>query len=98
MYSLFIRTLKVYDVGVMETFYYSRMESPAGPLLIAMSDKGLVALEFDRGQDLRKKKAVEWVESEERTARVRRELEEYFAGQRKEFTFPLDLRGTDFQK
>jgi len=82
----------------METFSYSRMESPAGPLLIAMSDKGLVALEFDRGQDLRKKKALQWVESEERTAQVRRELEEYFAGKRKEFTFALDLRGTDFQK
>jgi methylated-DNA-[protein]-cysteine S-methyltransferase len=25
------------------------------------------------------------------------ELEEYFAGQRRAFTFPLDLRGTDFQ-
>ena len=25
------------------------------------------------------------------------ELEEYFAGTRREFTFPLDLRGTDFQ-
>ena len=82
----------------METLYCSRMESPAGPLLIAMSDKGLVALEFDRGQDLRKKKAVQWVESDERTAQVRRELQEYFAGKRKEFTFPLDLRGTDFQK
>ncbi len=26
-----------------------------------------------------------------------RELEEYFAGKRREFSFPLDLRGTDFQ-
>lgn len=26
-----------------------------------------------------------------------KELEEYFAGKRREFTFPLDLRGTDFQ-
>lgn len=25
------------------------------------------------------------------------QLAEYFAGQRREFTFPLDLRGTDFQ-
>jgi len=25
------------------------------------------------------------------------ELEEYFAGSRRQFTFPLDLRGTDFQ-
>jgi len=38
------------------------------------------------------------VESEERTAQVRHELDEYFAGTRKEFTFALDLRGTDFQK
>jgi O-6-methylguanine DNA methyltransferase len=82
----------------METLYYSRMGSPAGPLLIAMSDKGLVALEFDRGQDLRKKKSIQWMESEERTAQVRREMQEYFAGTRKEFTFPLDLRGTEFQK
>jgi O-6-methylguanine DNA methyltransferase len=26
------------------------------------------------------------------------ELEEYFAGRRREFSFALDLRGTDFQK
>jgi O-6-methylguanine DNA methyltransferase len=26
-----------------------------------------------------------------------RELEEYFAGKRREFSFPLDLRGTNFQ-
>ncbi len=25
------------------------------------------------------------------------QLEEYFAGDRRDFTFPLDLRGTDFQ-
>jgi O-6-methylguanine DNA methyltransferase len=86
-------------ITAMETFYYSRMESSAGPLLIVTSEKGLVALEFDRGQDLRKKKkAVQWVESAGRTAQVRRELEEYFAGKRRKFTFSLDLRGTEFQK
>jgi methylated-DNA-[protein]-cysteine S-methyltransferase len=26
-----------------------------------------------------------------------RELDEYFAGQRRQFSFPLDLRGTNFQ-
>jgi len=30
-------------------------------------------------------------------ARYVSELKEYFAGKRREFTFPLDLRGTDFQ-
>ena len=30
--------------------------------------------------------------------RAERELTEYFAGTRKEFSLPLDLRGTDFQR
>jgi O-6-methylguanine DNA methyltransferase len=38
------------------------------------------------------------VESPEKTRRYAREMEEYFAGKRREFSFPLDLRGTDFQK
>ena len=29
--------------------------------------------------------------------RYQAQLEEYFSGARREFTFPLDLRGTDFQ-
>jgi methylated-DNA-[protein]-cysteine S-methyltransferase len=30
--------------------------------------------------------------------RTRRELDEYFAGERRTFSLPIDLRGTDFQK
>ena len=33
-----------------------------------------------------------------RTADTRTQLEEYFAGTRKNFTMPLDLRGTEFRK
>ncbi len=83
----------------METLYYSRMSSPAGPLLIGVSETALVALEFDRG--LPKTIAgqtVQWQESESRTRPVRQQLEEYFAGKRREFDLTLDLRGTDFQK
>jgi hypothetical protein len=56
----------------METLYYSRMSSPAGPLLIAVSETALVALAFDRG--LPKKvggQPVAWEESEARTRDVR---------------------------
>jgi O-6-methylguanine DNA methyltransferase len=81
----------------METLYYSRMESDIGPLNVAVSNKGLVALEFDRGQFPPKNKNVIWEESRKKTEPFTRELEEYFAGKRREFTFPLDLRGTDFQ-
>ena len=83
----------------METLYYLRMSSPAGPLLIGVSDAALVVLEFDRG--LPKKitgQAVEWQESEQRTRPVREQLAQYFAGQLRDFDLALDLRGTDFQK
>ena len=76
-----------------EAIHYSRIDSPVGPLLLAISERGLVALEFDRG-----KVAAGWVESPERTAPYARQLEEYFAGRRRRFDLPLDLRGTDFQK
>lgn len=82
---------------LMERIYFSRLDSPAGPLLLGISDKGLVLLEFDRGVFPPRKPKAEWVESSEATRPYVRELEEYFAGQRREFTFPLDLRGTEFQ-
>ena len=82
----------------METLYYSRMDSPVGPLNVAASAKGLVALEFDRGHYPPKdRRNVTWKESPERTKPFIRELHEYFAGQRREFSFCLDLRGTPFQ-
>jgi methylated-DNA-[protein]-cysteine S-methyltransferase len=84
---------------MMETLYYSRMSSPAGPLLIGVSETALVALEFDRG--LVKKIAghpVAWEESEARTRSVRQQLQEYFSSKRRDFHLALDLRGTDFQK
>ena len=79
----------------METFYYSRMNSPVGPLLIVASDRGLVRLEFDRDPA---KIPANGVNSDEKTAPYRWQVEEYFRGERQRFDFPLDLRGTDFQK
>ena len=76
-----------------ETIYYSRIDSPVGPLLLAVCERGLVALEFGR-----RSIAAGWVESAEKTAPYVRQLEEYFWGRRRRFELPLDLRGTDFQK
>jgi epoxyqueuosine reductase len=93
----------------METLYYEVFTSPVGPLFLAASPRGLVALEFDKrmpGQqsirpnprDLRvESKELSFEESASRLRTYTRELEEYFAGSRREFTFPLDLRGTEFQ-
>jgi len=83
----------------METLLYSRMNSPVGPLLLGMSDSALVVLAFDSGLPVKLAgRTVAWRESRDETKAVRSELREYFAGKRRDFTIPLDLRGTDFQK
>jgi O-6-methylguanine DNA methyltransferase len=93
----------------MEILRYTMQRSPVGPLFLAASDKGLVALEFDArlpGQqtirpnprDLREEnKSVRFENSESALRDYVRELDEYFAGRRREFSFPLDMRGTEFQ-
>jgi O-6-methylguanine DNA methyltransferase len=79
--------------------YFSSYDSPIGHLLLAASDKGLCELSFD--YDRKRLKAAKdksgWIESDQKLAAVRRELDEYFAGKRRDFTVTLDLHGTDFQ-
>ncbi|MGA7216909.1 MAG: methylated-DNA--[protein]-cysteine S-methyltransferase [Candidatus Sulfotelmatobacter sp.] len=93
----------------METLYVTKMDSPIGPLFLAACDRGLVALEFEArlpGQqsirpspgNLREERnRLKFEESAQFMLPYINELEEYFAGRRREFSFPLDLRGTDFQ-
>jgi len=92
-----------------EMLHTTTMMSAIGPLFLAASSHGLVALEFDArlpGQqsirlnprDLRdEKNGLTFDESACAMKPYLTELEEYFAGKRREFSFPLDLRGTDFQ-
>jgi len=98
----------------METLQSAVFLSPVGPLFLAASVRGLVALEFDARQpgqqtirpnprDLRaengrsEKDGFVFEPSARALQPYVRELEEYFAGQRRQFSFALDLRGTDFQ-
>lgn len=107
----------------METLFTLNVDSPVGPLFLAASVRGLVALEFDArlpgqqsirpsprdlleesireenlpGKNGEKKKRVVFEPSALELQPYARELAEYFAGRRRRFTFPLDLRGTDFQ-
>jgi len=93
----------------MEVLYSTTFASPIGPLFLAGSKQGLVALEFDArlpGQqtirpnprDLRSEsKAVRFDDAPSQLSACIEQLQEYFAGDRREFTFPLDLRGTEFQ-
>lgn len=85
------------------------MPSPIGSLFLAASEKGLVALEFDfkpvgkgslrRGlrQSGGDNDQIVWQESSDLMRSYCKEMEEYFAGKRRQFDFALDLQGTDFQ-
>jgi O-6-methylguanine DNA methyltransferase len=93
----------------MEILHSTTFTSPIGPLFLATSDRGLVAIEFDArlpGQqsirpnprDLRaERNGHKFEESAVTMQTYVQQMTEYFAGKRREFTFPLDLRGTNFQ-
>lgn len=81
----------------METLFCFRSSSPVGPLFLAASDKGLVRLEFQARMMKLDSHTAELRESGPALAPYLSQLDEYFSGERREFSFPLDLRGTDFQ-
>ncbi|HXB20839.1 MAG TPA: methylated-DNA--[protein]-cysteine S-methyltransferase [Candidatus Solibacter sp.] len=78
--------------------YYSRMESPAGRLLLAATDQGLRFLIFDKSQMPKKCKDEVWIESQEKLRPYQEQLQAYFRGELREFTCKLELIGTEFQK
>jgi methylated-DNA-[protein]-cysteine S-methyltransferase len=72
--------------------------SPMGPLWVAVSDLGIVAIEWDMSQEdftrrVQKRFHTKVVYDEARTSESQRQLSEYLAGKRREFNLPLDLSG-----
>jgi methylated-DNA-[protein]-cysteine S-methyltransferase len=78
------------------TRYFSRVESPVGPLTATVDDEGrLVRLAF---ADERAAPPPGAVEDPARCAAVVAQLREYLAGARREFDLPLAPPGTPFQR
>lgn len=79
------------DVG------YTTVGSPLGPLLLAATPKGLVRVAYavedhDRVLDtLAQRLSPRLLRAPKRLSEAARELDEYFAGQRRSFDLPLDL-------
>jgi AraC family transcriptional regulator of adaptative response/methylated-DNA-[protein]-cysteine methyltransferase len=82
------------------------LDSPVGALLAGVSDGGVCLLEFTDQRMLaqnfaamRRHFGCPIVPGGHRLlSDLRRELRDYFAGRRRDFTVPLDLRGTPFQE
>lgn len=79
--------------------------TPLGPIAIGSFDDKICFLEFylperykEMSGKLRKVFDAELVEgTNDVIEQAGKELQEYFAGKRKKFTVPLDLRGTEFE-
>lgn len=71
------------------------VKSPIGLLVIAESDGAICSIGLDDAREVMLSRAEESVPVLTKAAR---ELEEYFAGTRETFTFPMRAQGTPFQK
>jgi methylated-DNA-[protein]-cysteine S-methyltransferase len=76
--------------------YYCYLATPIGDLLLAGDEEALTLVGFPQGS-MRRDPEPDWIYNEKPFAEVRRQLEEYFAGERKSFELPLKLTGTEFQ-
>jgi AraC family transcriptional regulator of adaptative response/methylated-DNA-[protein]-cysteine methyltransferase len=82
------------------------LETPIGPMVAAAKDEGVCLLEFAdrRGlersyADMRKRLGVAVVPGDNGVlTKLRAELERYFAGELRDFSVPVCVRGTPFQE
>ena len=75
---------------------YTQIPSPVGPLTLTSNGKALTSLWFDKQEQSRDLSF--WRRDDAAFAQVLRELAEYFAGERQEFTVELAPQGTPFQQ
>ena len=78
------------------TVAYCFHPSPLGRLLLAGTSKALQLISFPEGSRAREPD-VTWMQSDAPFVTVRRQLDEYFAGQRMRFELTLEPRATAFQ-
>jgi methylated-DNA-[protein]-cysteine S-methyltransferase len=82
---------------ITTTTYWTMFDSPLGPLLMTADNAGISGLFMDADVTGQIQPRAGWVEDAARFEEARRQLEEYFAGERTEFDLPLSPRGTAFQ-
>jgi methylated-DNA-[protein]-cysteine S-methyltransferase len=87
------------DAGLVDVSF-DVAETPIGPLLLAVTERGLCRISFDpeperETETLARTFGVRVLRVPRELDPVRRELDEYFEGRRRGFDLPLDLRGRE---
>ncbi len=78
--------------------HYLEHPSPLGTLLLAATERGVSGIYFEQHSHFAGSQGWVACPEHELLLRVGRELDEYFAGQRRTFDLPLDPEGTPFQR
>jgi methylated-DNA-[protein]-cysteine S-methyltransferase len=87
--------------------FYSEMDTPIGPLLVAATSKGLFWIDFGKGNKSifnLERWTKKWLNHQHIESNgsivepIIRQIEEFLQGQRTQFDVQLDLQGTPFQK
>ncbi|MBH0228604.1 methylated-DNA--[protein]-cysteine S-methyltransferase [Halobacillus yeomjeoni] len=89
--------------------YYDTFDTPLGAMTVLANDEGVCRIDFghyeDRLASYQSWKKKHFLKGElvydpehKYVVQTKHELSEYFAGNRKEFTVPLNCYGTDFQR
>ncbi len=85
-----------------ETFYLRRYDSPLGSYVIGSSSRGVVCVKTESHMpSLMARWCRQGIEARDAAGKndeIIAELNAYFAGDLQEFTVPIDLRGTEFQR
>ncbi len=76
--------------------FYTYVDSPIGPLLLSGTRDVLNGLHFSTGSKARGASG-EWERFDEPFRKAKKQIDEYFAGERKDFDLELDPTGTEFQ-
>lgn len=82
--------------GQVNGMYYTKIESPLGPLLLAANDRGLRFLSFAARRRAMQPQP-DWTQEKTLFRETIRQLQAYFHGELKEFDLPLAMEGSEFQ-
>ncbi|EUJ22776.1 methylated-DNA--protein-cysteine methyltransferase [Listeria grandensis FSL F6-0971] len=78
------------------TLYVSEMESPLGTLYLGVSRRAVRYIAYDEATFLENEVDI-CLEENDVMCQLKQELQAFFDGERRDFSVPIEVQGTDFQ-
>src|ERR1700761_5492858 len=92
------KNMKMKNNGEKVSYHYKTMDSMVGKLKLLATDKGLAAVLWENDKPRRVPlSSLSENQKHPILEETEKQLNEYFAGKRKNFSVKLDTKGTEFQ-